>query len=55
MVALERAAAQAPGLVPTRFWLVRAYRAGGRVDRARTELETLRRLDSRAADEAAVR
>jgi Flp pilus assembly protein TadD len=55
MVALERAATLAPGLVPAHFWLVRAYRAGGREDRARAELEILRRLDSRAAEGVAVR
>jgi Flp pilus assembly protein TadD len=55
VVALERAAALAPALVPARFWLVRAYRAGGRDDRARGELEILRRLDSGAAEAAAVR
>jgi Flp pilus assembly protein TadD len=53
--ALKRAAALAPALVPARFWLVHAYRASGRHDQAREELEILRRLDPRAAEAAAVR
>ncbi|MEX2222093.1 MAG: tetratricopeptide repeat protein [Candidatus Rokuibacteriota bacterium] len=55
VLALKRAAALAPALVPARFWLVRAYRTSGRDDLAREELEILRRLDSRAAEGAAVR
>jgi hypothetical protein len=53
--ALKRAAALAPALIPPRFWLVQAYRASGRDDQARGELEVLRGLDSRAADAAASR
>jgi len=53
--ALTRAVTLAPALVPARFWLVQAYRTGGRDDPAREELEVLRRLDSRAAEAAAVR
>jgi len=41
--------------VPARFWLVQAYRTGGRDDQAREELAVLRRLDPRAAEAAAVR
>jgi Flp pilus assembly protein TadD len=52
---LKRAVTVAPALVPAHFWLVQAYRNSGRDDRAREEIEVLRRLDSRAAEEAAVR
>lgn len=55
VLALERATALAPALVPARFWLVQAYRTGGRDDQAREELAVLRRLDPRAAEAAAVR
>jgi tetratricopeptide (TPR) repeat protein len=53
--ALTRAVTLAPTLVPARFWLVQAYRTGGRDDPAREELEVLRGLDPRAAEAAAVR
>ncbi len=55
VLALTRAVTLAPTLVPARFWLVQAYRASGRDDPAREELEVLRRLDSRAAAATAVR
>lgn len=55
VLALRRAVTLAPSSVPARFWLVRAYREGGHADRAREELEALRRLDARAAEAAAVR
>jgi Flp pilus assembly protein TadD len=55
VLALERATTLAPALVPARFWLVQAYRTGGRDDRAREQIEVLRRLDPRAAEAAAVR
>jgi Flp pilus assembly protein TadD len=52
---LQRAVGLAPGAVPARFWLVRAYRMAGREDLARAEREMLDRLDPRAAEATAVR
>ena len=54
-LALERAVTLAPSTAAARFWLIQAYRRGGRDDLAQAELVALRRLDPRAAEAAAVR
>ena len=50
--ALQRAAVLDPSAVPARFWLVQAYEGIGRGDLAREQMDLLRRLDPRAAEEA---
>jgi len=52
---LERASALAPSSAGPRIWLVQAYEAAGRPDRAREELGALRRLDPAAAGRLSVR
>jgi Flp pilus assembly protein TadD len=52
---LERASALAPSSASPRVWLVQAYEAAGRPDRAREELAVLRRLDPVAAGRLSVR
>jgi Flp pilus assembly protein TadD len=52
---LERASALAPSSASPRVWLVPAYEAAGRPDRAREELAVLRRLDPVAAGRLSVR
>lgn len=52
---LERASALTPSSASPRVWLVQAYEAAGRPDRAREELAALRRLDPVAAGQLSVR
>ena len=52
---LERAPALPPSRASPRVWLVQAYEAAGRPDRAREELAALRRLDPVAAGRLSVR
>ena len=52
---LERASALTPSSAGPRVWLVQAYEAAGRPDRAREELAALRRLDPVAAGRLSVR
>jgi Flp pilus assembly protein TadD len=47
---LRRAVALAPDAPAPRFWLVKAYEQSGRLDLARSEAATLRRLHPDAAD-----
>ena len=55
LLPLERASALAPSSAGPRVWLVRAYEAAGRPDRAREELAALRRLDPATAGQLSVR